>query len=364
MATAKEEAMESIGQVPKKRPDIIEIKPNSSPADIELNERWSRTPTEELSKLIIDGFLYSLTRQPILPEYEDLQEKQVFWWLRVLRRFFAAKQNELVYNNWDDFKLCLRCLYLCSLFGENNSKFHLPKVNKKFWEEIMEDWHAYSPENKWGQEVLTFFLKRYALAGPEEAKTMEDVFRHRLDGARAKNVEFWARWIRDSGLLVTWTGIGRYLAIARASDGGWNLLLEDIQGGELIEKLCVKDIRADLLPIYRSACARISNINEVAKTLADELALFLSLDFSAGERVGCHIGSLDFVKISVFCSRTAGRDDYPEIAEAIQQWMIEKVYLVGDQRAFLSSYPVSLVLEIYDMTGSQKAKKRWIRKID
>jgi hypothetical protein len=224
----------------------------------------------------------------------------------------------------------------------------------------MGDWHADNEK----REIMAFFLKRYALASPEEVKVMEDVLRLRLNGAKAKDVEAWAKWIRDSKIPVYWTGFGRHLAIARASEGGWDLLLEDIQGGELIEKLCIKDIRADLLPIYRSACARISNINEAAKTLADELALFLSLDSSAGERVSYHNGSLDFVKIFVFCSRTAGRDDYPEIAETIQQWMTKKAYLSGSQKVLLSSYPISLVLEIYDLTGSQKAQKRWIRRID
>lgn len=345
----------------KRGVDFLEIRPDSSPADIELNERWSRMPTEELTRHVVGGFLYNLTQQSILYGYEDLQEKQVFWWLRVLRRVFAARQNELGNNNWQDFKLCLRCLYLCSLFGENKSKFHFPKVNKRFWEDIMEDWHAYSPENKWGQEVLTFFLKRYALASSEEAKTMEDVFRHRLEGARVKNIEAWAKWIRDSKQFVKWAGIGRYMAIARASDGGWDWMLKDIQNGELTENLCLKDIRADLLPVYRSACARISNIDKSAKTLADELTLFLALDSSAEERVGYHIGSPDFVKMYVFCSRTSGRADYPEIAETIQQWMIKKAYLSGDQKALLSGQPVSMVLEVYDMTGNQKTEKRWIR---
>src|SRR3989338_6534560 len=179
----------------KRGVDFLEIRPDSSPADIELNERWSRMPTEELTRHVIDGFLYNLTRQSILPGYEDLQEKQVFWWLRVLRRVFAGRQNEFGNNNWQDFKLCPRCLYLCSLFGKTSSKFNFPKFNKKFWEEIMEDWRPDHYADSRDKEIFSCFLNCFVLASEKEKKIMDDVLRERLKGARPNDVEGLIGWL-------------------------------------------------------------------------------------------------------------------------------------------------------------------------
>jgi len=347
------------------RINILDIGPNSSPAEIELNERWSRLSHKELVEIVSDGFLCYLAKQPIVG-YEDLQEKQGYWWLSVLRNVFVARSNDLGCDNRRDFNVCLRCIYLCSLFAKTGSKFHFPKINKKIWEEIMEDWWADLPNDEPNQKILTFFMNRYFQAGLEEQKIMLDIFRQRIMDTRYENVEAWVKWLNDPAHFnpaFFQSEMGRRFAMARASNGGWSLMLQDIRGGELLRALN----RQEGFPVHLTMALKetgdqIVDIDSAVKVLVEELTKLFSLDQERQERIEYIIYDTTFVAINIFCvcfyepQIKEGRDCH-KMANSIRTWLKWKEYMTEEDEIFLSGHKVSLLLQFNDVQGYSMFRK-------
>ncbi|MBU2037115.1 hypothetical protein KJ866_02885 [Patescibacteria group bacterium] len=311
--------------------NILDIGPNSSPAEIELNERWSSLPNEELIKIVCDGFLSFLMKQPIMG-YEDLQEKQGYWWLSVMRNVFAARPNELGFDNYRDFKLCLRCVYLCSLFGKTSSALSFPKVTKKIWEEIMEDWQLKHYNYEWDKKVFSFFFDRFALASEEENKIMLSVLRERLKETDLFCVDGLIDWLwrsKEGERMDRCHGLIRLLAMARASSWRWESVAQDSIGRHLVGSLILEPIKigGKFLTIKES----LLFLDELTSVFVGEMkkaicyynaviGLFSQLKRIVGEKAVIaeyQIVSGEHVKIDFSVSR----EEMNRVAEAIAQYI-------------------------------------------
>ncbi len=338
--------------------NILSIGPNSLPADIMLNARLSQMSDEERIKEILSSMLF------FIGGHDD--EAYLLWLKSLLRRVLELKQYDPACNNHQEFMLCLKAVYLCLTFDEADSKFSFPEFKEEFWKDLMKDWHVELYVNEPDQKILTFFLNRYDLAPKEEKKMMNDIFRQRLTNARAEDIEGWVKWIYAPGKPEAWCympEISRHLAIARASTGGRNLLLQDVHGGELLMALNRPEgFPAHLTMALKEAGDQIVDIDSAVKVLVEELTKLFSLDQERQERIEYIIYDTTFVAINLFCvcfyepQIKEGRDCY-KMANSIRTWLKRKEYMTEEDEIFLSGHKVSLLLQFNDVQGYSMFRK-------
>lgn len=355
--------MKSNGQETNKWVDFLDIGPNSSPAEILLNERIKQMPDEDRIKEIIQ-LMKDFFAKPVFLDVNKQAEECLFWLLKMLKRSFEIKPYNPSCDNREDFNLCLRRLYQASIEEDYSSALKFSKVKREIWKEIMADWHPELYAELWDQEIFSFFLSCGLLASGEEKEIMSDVLRQRLEKSKARDIEAWAKWMQERLPKFANVEIGRRFAIARASDGGWDLLLQNICDSELAESLSLRDFNPDLLPALRSARDRIVAIDYGAKSLVDKIKIFLALDLSSGESISHKINSPEFVVINIFCASSLGSrgNTHLEIAESIYEFVREGCYMqLFDGGGSLLAYSVNLLIRVHNLQGALIHEKRFSR---
>ncbi len=355
--------------------NILSLGPNSSPADIMLNARLSQMSDEERIKEVLASMLFFIGKPN--------GEKNLMWLKNLLRRVFELKQYDPVRNYHQEFMLCLKAIYLCLIFGEAESKFSFSEFKEEFWKDLMREWFVQFYAREPDQKILTFFLNRYALAPKEEKKIMSGIFRQRLTDARVEEVEGWVKWIFASDKPEAWRfqpEISRHLAVARASAGGRNLLLQDIRGGELLKALDkTEGFNANLLPTLKDACDRIIDFDAATSIFVGRMKSILEECFVSIERISYKIGLPDSLtprlEIHIYCD--PGKDkranwDYSSVVELVQGLLTKKGsiflprtmegYFGENGGVFLSNCFVNMALRVYDLDGNEKERRDWFIK--
>jgi hypothetical protein len=322
---------------------------------------------EEKIKKILGRFeLYSHDIHDIKDLNPDETDVVLLWLTNMLRDTFL-KNGRNNSNSFWELNVCLRNVYNM-LPIQYESKYLFPETKKSMLRTILDQWNVAQCDER-GQEIFMFIWDIYIDERPlDERKSIDALMMERLDWTNFEDVEEWIKWIatvksQNNNKYLSYK-LGKLFAIARARYAGFEGAWWDVRRKEIVDSLCIRDVKDDMLHALFCACRSVLNLNKEIIKFLDQLSAFLKL--SKGERISHEFLWDNHVKISIFLdnrSRIIMNNDWEKLLVDIVDNIENKglISKAGDNLCFSGFGEIFADLFLFDENGDKRAEKHWIR---